>query len=135
MLRQAKLQGLNPLDYATDSLQRQLRSREADTARFDAALTSAMVHYLADLRVGRVRSDYHTRLPDARPRQYDPVERLRAGLPAGKLQAAVQAAEPQIWQYGRVKAALAHYRELSKQSYPALPQLGARVVPTAPIRL
>ena len=129
MLRQAKLQGLNPLDYATDSLQRQLRSREADTARFDAALTSAMVHYLADLRVGRVRSDYHTRLPDPRPRQYDPVERLGAGLPAGKLQAAVQAAEPQIWQYGRVKAALAHYRELSKQSYPALPQPGARVVP------
>ena len=53
MLRQAKLQGLSPLDYATESLQRQLRSREANTARFDAALTSAMVHYLADLRVGR----------------------------------------------------------------------------------
>ena len=129
MLRQANLQGLNPLDYATESLQRQLRSREADTARFDAALTSAMVHYLADLRVGRVRSDYHTRLPEPRPRQYDSVECLRAGLPAGKLQAAVQAAEPQIWQYGRIKAALAHYRELSKQSYLALPQPGARVVP------
>ncbi|WP_373888278.1 hypothetical protein [Massilia sp. Mn16-1_5] len=35
VLRQARLQGLNPLDYGTDSLQRQLRSGDADTARSD----------------------------------------------------------------------------------------------------
>jgi murein L,D-transpeptidase YcbB/YkuD len=129
VLRQATLQGLNPLDYGTDSLQRQLRAGTSDTARFDVALTSAMLHYLADLRVGRVRSEYHTRLPDARLRQYDPVERLRAGLAGGKLQAAVQAAEPQFRQYGPVRAALAHYRELSRQPYPALPRPRAKVAP------
>jgi murein L,D-transpeptidase YcbB/YkuD len=129
VLRQATLQGLNPLDYGTDSLQRQLRSGEADTAHFDVALTSAMLHYLADLRVGRVRSEYHTRLPDMRLKQYDPVERLRAGLAVGKLQAAVQAAEPQLRQYGRVKAALAYYRELSRQPYPALSKPRATVAP------
>jgi len=129
VLRQATLQGLNPLDYGTDSLQRQLRSGEADNVHFDVALTSAMLHYLADLRVGRVRSEYHTRLPDTRLRQYDPVERLRAALAAGKLQAAVQAAEPQLRQYGRVKAALAYYRELSRQPYPALSTPRASVVP------
>jgi murein L,D-transpeptidase YcbB/YkuD len=64
VLRQAALQGLNPLDYGADALQRQLRSGEADTARFDVALTSAMLHYLADLRVGRVRSEYQAQLPD-----------------------------------------------------------------------
>ncbi|QOL49225.1 L,D-transpeptidase family protein [Massilia litorea] len=129
VLRRAALQGLNPADYGADSLQRQLRSGEADTARFDVALTSAMLHYLADLRVGRVRSEYHSRAPDPRLRQYDPVERLRTGLAAGKLQAAVQAAEPQIWQYGRVKAALAQYRELAGQAYPALPRPDAKVLP------
>jgi murein L,D-transpeptidase YcbB/YkuD len=129
VLRQATLQGLDPLDYGTDALQQQLHSGEADSARFDVALTSAMLHYLADLRVGRVRSEYHTRLPDARLRQYDPVERLRAGLAFGKLQAAVQAAEPQSPQYGRVKAALANYRKLSSQPYPALPKLRAKVAP------
>jgi murein L,D-transpeptidase YcbB/YkuD len=129
VLRQAKLQGLDPLDYGTDSLQRQLRSKETDTARFDVALTSAMLRYLANLRIGRVRSEYHTHLPDPRLRQFDPVERLRAGLAAGRLQAAVQAAEPKIRQYGRVKAALAHYRELSGQSYPPLPRPGAKVAP------
>jgi murein L,D-transpeptidase YcbB/YkuD len=129
VLRQARLQGLNPLDYGTDALQRQLRSGDADTARFDVALTSAMLHYLADLRVGRVRSEYHTHLPDTRLGQYDPVERLRAGLALGKLQAAVQAAEPQSRQYARVKAALAYYRELSRQPYPALSTPRAKVAP------
>jgi murein L,D-transpeptidase YcbB/YkuD len=129
VLRRAALQGLDPLDYGTDALQRQLRAGQADTARFDVALTRAMLHYLADLRVGRLRSEYRTRLPDARLRQYDPVERLRAALAAGKLQAAVQAAEPQVRQYGQVKAALATYRELSMQPYPALPTPQSKVVP------
>jgi murein L,D-transpeptidase YcbB/YkuD len=128
VLRQAALQGLDPADYGADALQRQLDAGSLDTARFDVALTSAMLHYLADLRVGRVRSEYHTRLPDARLRQYDPVERLRAGLAAGKLRAAVQAAEPQLRQYAQVKAALARYRELSRQEpAPALPRPQAKV--------
>lgn len=129
VLRQAMLQGLDPRDYGADALQRQLSSGDADPARFDVALTSAMLHYLADLRVGRVRSEFHTRLPDARLRAYDPVERLRAGLATGRLQAAVQAAEPRLQEYARVKAALAAYRELSRQTYPALPKPAARLTP------
>jgi murein L,D-transpeptidase YcbB/YkuD len=129
VLRQATQQGLNPLDYGTDSLQQQLRAGRTDTPGFEVTLTSAMLHYLADLRVGRVRSEYHTRMPDARLRQYDPVERLRTGLGAGRLQAAVQAAEPQLRLYGRVKAALASYRELARQPYPALPKPNAKVRP------
>jgi murein L,D-transpeptidase YcbB/YkuD len=129
VLRQAALQGLDPLDYGTDALQRELRAGDVNTARFDVALTTAMLHYLADLRVGRVRSEYHTRLPDARLKQYDPVERLRAGLAGGKLQAAVQAAEPRLRQYAQVKAALATYRALARQPYPALPRPPAKLAP------
>jgi murein L,D-transpeptidase YcbB/YkuD len=129
VLRQAALQGLDPRDYGADALQRQLRAGGLDVARFDVALTSAMLHYLADLRVGRVRSVYHTRLPDPRLKAYDPVERLRAGLAAGRLQATVQAAEPPIRQYAQVKAALAHYRDLARQPYPALPNPGGKVAP------
>lgn len=131
VLRQAPLQGLDPLDYGTNALERQLRAGGAGSARFDVALTSAMLHYLADLRVGRVRSEYHTRLPDARLKRYDPVERLRTGLAAGRLQAAVQAAEPPLRQYGRVKAALAQYRTLAKQPYPALAVPRAKIKPGA----
>jgi murein L,D-transpeptidase YcbB/YkuD len=121
VLRQARLQGLDPADYGSDALQQQLLAGKTDPARFDVALTAAMLHYLADMRVGRVRSEYHSRLPDPRLRQYDPVERLRAGLAAGRLQAAVQAAEPQIVQYAQVKAALAQYRALAAKPWPALP--------------
>lgn len=131
VLRQAPLQGLDTLDYGTDALQRLLSAGQADTARFDVALTSALLHYLADLRVGRVRSEYHGRLPDTRLKQYDPVERLRAGLAAGELQGAVQAAEPALPQYAQVKAALAQYRRLSKQAYPPLPKPRARLAPGA----
>ena len=138
VLRQAPVQGLDPQDYGADDLQQQLRSSRADparfdvarfdVARFDVALTAAMLHYLADLRVGRVRSEYHTAKSDARLKRYDPVERLRTGLAAGKLRDAVQAAEPQLPLYAQVKAALAHYRELAKQPYPAL------LVPQAKVR-
>ncbi|WP_051971774.1 murein L,D-transpeptidase [Massilia sp. 9096] len=131
VLRQAALQGLDPLDYGADALQRQLDAAEGATARFDArfdvALTAAMLRYLADLRVGRVRSEYHTRAFDPRLKQYDPVERLRSGLAGGKLRAAVQAAEPRLQQYARAKAALAQYRLLAKQPYPALPRPPAKV--------
>jgi murein L,D-transpeptidase YcbB/YkuD len=132
VLRRAKLQGLDPRDYGADALERRQRAGAAagarsDVAQFDVALTTAMLHYLADLRVGRVRSEYHTRLPDARLKGYDPVERLRAGLAGGRLQAAVQAAEPQIRQYAQVKAALAQYRALAGQPYPALPRPAAKV--------
>jgi murein L,D-transpeptidase YcbB/YkuD len=132
VLRQAALQGLDPRDYGADALQRQLGVGGADAgaaAGFDVALTSAMLHYLADLRIGRVRSEYHTRLPDPRLKAYDPVERLRTGLAAGRLQAAVQAAEPAIRLYGQVKAALAHYRALSRQPYPPLPAPREKVAP------
>jgi murein L,D-transpeptidase YcbB/YkuD len=129
VLRQAALQGLNPRDYGADALQAQMRAGAVDSAAFDVALTAAMLHYLADLRVGRVRSEYHTRKLDPRLKQYDPVERLRAGLAGGKLQAAVRAAEPGLQQYGRVKAALAHYRTLAGQPYPALALPPAKVVP------
>lgn len=129
VLRRATLQGLDPQDYGVDALQRQLDQGPAGKAGFDVALTAAMLHYLADLRVGRVRSEYHARALDARLRRYDPVERLRAGLAAGRLQAAVQAAEPQLPQYGQVKAALARYRALAGQPLPALPAPAAKVVP------
>jgi murein L,D-transpeptidase YcbB/YkuD len=129
VLRQAALQGLDPRDYGADALQAQMRAGAVDSAAFDVALTAAMLHYLADLRVGRVRSEYHTRKLDPRLRQYDPVERLRAGLAGGKLQAAVRAAEPGLRQYERAKAALAHYRTLAGQPYPALALPPAKVVP------
>ena len=131
LLTQATLQGLDPRDYGADALQRQLHADGADSGRIDVALTAAMLHYLADVHVGRVRSEYRAGPPDTRMAQYDPVERLRAGLATGRLEAAVQAAEPPFRQYGRVKAALAQYRALAGAPYPALPTPRPSVTPGA----
>jgi murein L,D-transpeptidase YcbB/YkuD len=122
VLRGAQAEGLNPRDYGIELLARQATSAQANRAAFDVALTSAMLRYLADLRVGRVRSEFHVRLPDPRLQDYDPVERLRAGLAKGRLQAAVSAAAPTVPLYARTRAMLAHYRELAALPYPPLPQ-------------
>src|SRR5438128_2297687 len=58
LLEQAPADGLDPRDYGVEALRREAASGEADPARFDTALTVAMLHYLADLRLGRVPSDY-----------------------------------------------------------------------------
>jgi murein L,D-transpeptidase YcbB/YkuD len=129
LLRQATDEGLDPQDYGVAALQGQLQAGGADPAGLDAALTAAMLHYLADLRVGRVRSEYHTSLPDPRLQDFDPVERLRGALAEDRLADAVHAAEPAIALYARVKAALAYYRELATLPYPALPQPGAELRP------
>ncbi|MFL6674823.1 MAG: murein L,D-transpeptidase [Massilia sp.] len=129
LLRQAPGEGLDPDDYGVDALQRELHAPGADAAHFDAALTAAMLHYLADLRLGRVRSEYHAELPDPRLQTFNPVELLRTALANNNLAAAVRGAEPALAPYGRTRAALARYRELAALPYPQLPQTGDKVRP------
>ncbi|MGZ8291184.1 MAG: L,D-transpeptidase family protein [Telluria sp.] len=113
LLEGAGAHGLSPDYYGHASLQRQLGRSGSPDAAFDVALTRAMLHYLADLRIGRVRSDYHTVLPDTRLKQFDPVQVLAGALSADRLDAAVGSAEPRFPFYRRVKDMLAHYRELA----------------------
>ena len=113
LLKDAATQGIAPSEYQADALEKQLRAATADDAALDVALTRAMLRYLADLRVGRVRSEYHTASPDPRLKTFDLVEQLRAGLEANRLTALVASAEPHIPLYQHIKTALAHYRELA----------------------
>lgn len=113
LLRDSATQGIPPSDYQSEELDKQLRAATAGDAALDVALTRAMLRYLADLRVGRVRSEYHSATPDPRLKTFDLVEQLRAGIEANKLTALVASAEPRIPLYQRIKATLAHYRELA----------------------
>lgn len=120
LLQGADAHGLTPDEYGIDALRRQLDANGPGDPRFDTALTLAMLHYLADLRVGRVKSEFHTALPDPRLQRFDPVEQLRAALDGDGLAAAVAAAEPALPFYMRVKEALAHYRELAEAPHHTL---------------
>jgi murein L,D-transpeptidase YcbB/YkuD len=125
ILHEAPTNGLASDDYNTDGLAAAVRG-DAIAPATDVALTQAMLHYLADLKVGRVRSEYHTTLPDPRLSAFDPVEQLRAALAQNRLPAAVDAAQPSVFLYKKVKVLLAHYRELAKQTDTTLPALAAK---------
>ena len=134
LLEDAATQGLPPADYQAEALDKQLRAATPADAAFDVALTRAMLHYLADLRVGRVRSEYHSAGPDPRLKSFDPVEQLRLAVDENRLAAAVTRAQPRIPFYKRIKSTLAQYRELAKAEAPTLPPMakGAKVQTGAP---
>jgi murein L,D-transpeptidase YcbB/YkuD len=129
LLEEASSEGLDAGDYRVEELRAALGNPTADAARQDVALTTAMLHYLADLRLGRVRSEYHTFGPDPRLAQFDPVELLRGALARNRLDEAVSGSEPQVPLYGHVKAMLARYRELAQEPQPQLPAPGGTVRP------
>lgn len=130
LLENAASEGLDPDDYDVAGLRDGLHGPEAGRARFDVALTAAMLHYLADLRLGRVRSEYHTPGPDPRLRQFDPVGLLRNALGVdGRLHAAVTASEPPIPLYARIRDTLSRYRAMQAEDEPVLAPPASKVKP------
>jgi murein L,D-transpeptidase YcbB/YkuD len=123
LLERAHQHGLPPSDYLPDAPAQQ--AREPDAA-FDTSLTLSLLRYLADLHAGRTRVGFQSAVPDARVRDFDPVEVLRRALAEQRLAEAIDAAEPQSSIYRRLKAALAQYRALATQPWPPLPALPAR---------
>jgi murein L,D-transpeptidase YcbB/YkuD len=126
LLGSAADEGLNPADYGADQLRQALADPQTGAARFDVDLTTAMLHYLADLHFGRVRSDYQD--DDSEQRNFDPAALLDSALSGdSRLDAAV--AEPGFPPYGRVRAALSHYRELAGAPQPVLPEPAGHILP------
>ena len=123
LLRRAGEHGLDPASYGSEELARRLDGARdpAATAALDRDISAAMLRYLAELHVGRVVSGYRPGAPVTGG--FDPVAHLRQALAEGGLEQAVESAAPAIVLYGRVKAALAHYRELAALAphWPALP--------------
>ena len=125
LLRNAASHGLSSEHYNTAALAA-AASGNALAPATDVALTEAMLHYLADLKVGRVRSEYHTKLPDPRLAAFDPVEQLRVALAQNKLPEAVEAAQPTVFIYKQVKKMLADYRVLASQPEAPLPAMAPK---------
>jgi murein L,D-transpeptidase YcbB/YkuD len=128
VLDAAPAQGLDPADYRADELRDAQRGRGGDPARFDVELTAAMLHYLADLRLGRVRPEYRGGEQE-RLQQFDPVELLRGALERSRLDEAVAGAVPTIPLYASTRQLLAHYRELAAQPQGQLPDPGGKIGP------
>lgn len=117
LLADAASHGLEPQDYDAAGLAQAFvrpfpSPREADAA--DQALTRAFERYLSELHRGRVdpaslRHDFQV----ARSDPFDPAQALRLALERQDPAAAVAAAVPQLPLYGRLRLALARYRQLA----------------------
>ncbi|MES2757376.1 MAG: L,D-transpeptidase family protein [Pseudomonadota bacterium] len=121
LLSKADEHGLAAQDYDPRALALRMRAHGAvaadEAADQDAALTLALLRYLADLHAGRIRSEFAA-APAA-----DPVRLLQQALAGRNLAAAVEAAEPRLAVYQRLKATLAEYRKLAMQPATPLPAL------------
>jgi murein L,D-transpeptidase YcbB/YkuD len=107
--------GLDPSDYGLDQLIA-LRARveaatsSTDAARFDTSLTAAMLHFLQDLRRGRVAPSAGGCSFPAPPDDRDVTAALYDGALKHRLRDTVAELRPPFQQYERLRAALASYR-------------------------
>jgi len=128
LLRAAPEHGLDIRRYQVDELTRRLAGPEGASAAFVRDLDRAMVQYLCDLHGGRVA--WASRVAAAPDTGFDPRQRLATVRDGQGLAQAIDAAAPAIPLYGRVKAALAQYRELSRATpaWPALPPVARAAI-------
>ena len=121
VLADAGAEGLVPEDYDAETLALAVASAAQGPAladpqaeQLDAALTTALHRYLADLHTGRIdprpiRAEF-TALP---ARDFDPAAYLKAALAAPHFADALRAAAPRVPLYASLRALLAHYRTLA----------------------
>jgi murein L,D-transpeptidase YcbB/YkuD len=128
LLRAAPEHGLDIRRYQVDELTRRLTGPEGASAAFVRDLDRTMVQYLCDLHGGRAA--WASRVAAAPDTGFDPRQRLAIVRDAQALAQAIDAAAPAIPLYGRVKAALAQYRELSRATpdWPALPPVARAAI-------
>jgi murein L,D-transpeptidase YcbB/YkuD len=128
LLRAVPEHGLDVRRYQVDELTRRLAGPEGASAAFVRDLDRAMVQYLCDLHGGRAAGA--SRVAAAPDTGFDPRQRLATVRDAQGLAQAIDAAAPAIPLYGRVKAALAQYRELSRATpdWPALPPVARAAI-------
>ncbi|TGE24814.1 hypothetical protein E5K00_06315 [Hymenobacter aquaticus] len=119
LLARAAEFGLRPTDYATprllalhDSLARNTPGappRLRQQARFDVALSDAVLRFMRDLSRGRLRPYTVSAAEKAAGRLWQPAPVLRAALAAGTVPAAMLAGQPTHREYRQLQQALAHW--------------------------
>jgi murein L,D-transpeptidase YcbB/YkuD len=136
-LRAAPDRGLDPSDYDVDRLTSEAARTDADgdgehLARFDVAVTTALLRYMSDLNLGRVRVDETDTALAERLKRFDAVELLRAGLIGNQLPQMIAGVESDFPFYARLKSLLPRYRELAGRALPELPPPSGKARKVAP---
>lgn len=129
VLENAAAKGLDPADYGAGSWAHRVKTLSGDAAlaRFDVELTSAVMRYASDVRVGRVNPQDGFAYDLESKRHYLPslVAQITTATDATAVLGSV---EPQHEDYRRLLAALAQYRRIEAESkndgpLPVVPKL------------
>ena len=82
---------------------------------FDARLSAAALHFIADLHFGRVSPEAAGFKLEQAPEPFDLAQALRSIAQASDVDGAVSAVEPTFYHYKRLKEALGLYRKLAQE--------------------
>jgi L,D-transpeptidase YcbB len=118
ILENAASKGLDAADYDAGQWTSRVNALRTDNAlaAFDVALTTAVMRYASDLRIGRVRPDTVEFALDVDGNKlYLPLFASRV-VTAGDVNAVFASVEPQHADYRRLLTALAKYRRIAAES-------------------
>jgi L,D-transpeptidase YcbB len=110
VLLRAHEQGLRDADYRVAPA---VTAPGNDAAAFEIRLTDAVLRYARDVRVGRVGRDQVYNDVELPPATFDPAAALAQSLDANTLPKFLADLPPPDPEYGRLAAALAHYRAIA----------------------
>lgn len=120
VLKNADSEGLNPNDY--NAVEMAIKNNFSPE-EIDVILTNDFIHFIDDVRVGRIPPTHTARIIKITSPKTTPVKLLQEALKEPGYEKLRQMG-PNIADYQSLKKALQTYRELEKQS-PALPQMTA----------
>lgn len=126
LLANASLHGLNPVNYDSEPLTRNLPAALAlkpesvrKLALYDTALSLSLLRFLHDLHYGRVNPqgiNFNLKLREKKLADLPVL--IKAGLAQGTLSKLPEIVEPKLLQYQKLKQSLALYRQLDAKYIP-----------------
>ena len=122
LLELAESHGLEPADYSLAELEKRVEHpRPAQAAETDVALSAALFLFLSDLHGGRVNPRQLNFDINLLPRRLDLPVLVREALAKDRLPTLAEQVEPRFGVYGRLRQALATYRQMALQPFTPLP--------------
>jgi murein L,D-transpeptidase YcbB/YkuD len=131
ILRQAQSHGLEAEDYpAADLSARFTRATDARSrAEADLSLSLILFRFLSDLHAGRVKPHSLGLALGVGADQPDSPDLVWAALRQGQLPTLPERLAPQFAMYGRLRLALARYRDLAQSESAPLPVVNKKLEP------
>ena len=142
VLQQADAKGLDARDYDAALLDQQAQQLAArgnyspeDLARFDVALSIAVLRHISDLHIGKVNPKNLNFGFDIDPKKYNLAELVHEAVIHGRIREVVEQAEPTFTQNRLLEEQLARYRQLANDTSVGPIVITSKLAPGDPLDL